>query len=185
MEYFDVLTEEGLPAGRKKERTQVHRDGDWHGASRVWLVRYRKGGHGAEVLLQRRSPEKDSYPGLWDVSAAGHVSAGGNYLETAVRETEEELGVCLEPSELTFLFSLKSETIWNFRGESFTDREFHQIFLARKDVEPEKLSLQKEEVAEVRWMDAEELYYALKEERIASCIHWEEYERLYPILCRE
>ena len=185
MEYFDVLTEEGKPAGIKKERRQVHRDGDWHGASRIWLVRYRKGRDAKrrpEVLLQRRSSLKDSYPGLWDVSAAGHVSAGGNYLETAVRETGEEIGVRLAPEELVYLFSLRSETIWSFRGENFTDREFHAVYLAEKDVDPEELILQKEEVAEVRWIDAGELYSALKEEQIASCIHMEEYEKLYPIL---
>ncbi len=187
MEYFDVLTEEGKPAGIIKERHLVHKDGDWHGASRVWLVRYRKGREEKrkpEVLLQRRSPLKDSYPGLWDVSAAGHVSAGGNYLETAVRETAEEIGVRLAPKELVYLFSLRSETIWCFQGDTFTDREFHTVYLAERNADPESLVLQAEEVAEVQWIDAGELYSALKEERIASCIHMEEYEKLYPILLK-
>lgn len=184
MEYFDTLTAEGRPDGRRKARQLVHKDGDWHGASRIWLVRRvadTDGKKRTEVLLQRRSEEKDSYPGLWDVSAAGHVAAGGNYLETAVRETAEELGISLEPDELTFLFSLKSESTWEYRGEIFTDREFHHVFMAEKDVDIEEVRLQKEEVAEVCWMDAEKLYDALKDKTLASCIHMEEYEKLFDI----
>ena len=186
MEYFDVLTPEGEPAGFKKERHQVHKDGDWHGASRIWLMRSKKLGDGTrkpQVLLQQRSPEKDSYPGMWDVSAAGHVSAGGNYLETAVRETEEEIGVKLEPKELAFLFSLRSETVWSYHGETYNDREFHWVYLVKKNVDPARLVLQKEEVAQVRWVDASELYRELREGKIVSCIHIEEFEKLYPILC--
>lgn len=184
MEYFDLLTEEGAPVGKKKERHEVHKDGDWHGASRVWLVRKATDDNGirqVEVLLQKRSEKKDSYPGLWDVSAAGHVSAGGNYLETAVRETEEELGIFLKPSELTFLFSLKSEHTWEHHGETFTDREIHHVFMAEKDMELSDCCLQKEEVAEVCWMDAEKLYEALKEGSLSTCIHREEYEKLIDI----
>lgn len=181
MEYFDVLTENGEHTGKRKERSLVHKDGDWHGASRIWIARRRKKGGGMEVLLQRRSEEKDSYPGLWDVSAAGHVSAGGNFLETAVRETEEELGITLDPSELIYLFSLKSESTWRYRGENFTDREIHHVFMTWKDVDICSLSLQKEEVAEVMWINTEKLYNQLKEESLPSCIHKSEYEKLFDI----
>ncbi|QNM06106.1 NUDIX hydrolase [Qiania dongpingensis] len=188
MEYFDVLTEDGKPTGEKKARQLVHRDGDWHGASRVWIVRRLPEGDGGErvqVLLQRRSEEKDSYPGLWDVAAAGHVSAGDGYLETAIRETKEEMGISLESGELQFLFCLKSESSWEYQGISHIDREFHYVFLAEKDAGISSFCLQKEEVAEVRWMDAKELYHRLKDGSIPSCIHWEEYEKLYAVLAEK
>ncbi len=183
-EYFDVLTETGEKTGRIKERGQVHRDGDWHRAARVWLVRLseKEGKICPQVLLQKRSRRKDSYPGLWDVSAAGHVSAGETVEEAALRETEEEIGVVLLPSELIPLFSMRSESRWESRGEWFLDREHHQVYMAVKDVEETALRLQEEETEAVRWIWAEELYGFLREGKLPSCIHWEEYERLYPLL---
>ena len=45
------------------------------------------------LYLQRRSKHKNSYPGLWDVSASGHVRAGEAREDAARRELYEELGV--------------------------------------------------------------------------------------------
>ncbi len=45
------------------------------------------------ILLQKRSHTKDLYPGLWDLSATGHVCAGETWDEAARRELEEELGI--------------------------------------------------------------------------------------------
>ena len=43
---------------------------------------------------------KDSFPGCYDISSAGHISAGDEPLETALRELEEELGIKAEPEQL-------------------------------------------------------------------------------------
>lgn len=45
------------------------------------------------LLLQRRSPHKDLFPGYYCASASGHVIAGDDYLATAQRELAEELGI--------------------------------------------------------------------------------------------
>lgn len=45
------------------------------------------------LYLQRRGQQKSSYPGLWDVSASGHVRAGEAREDAARRELYEELGV--------------------------------------------------------------------------------------------
>ena len=45
------------------------------------------------LYLQRRSKQKNAYPGLWDVSASGHVRAGEAREDAARRELYEELGV--------------------------------------------------------------------------------------------
>jgi isopentenyl-diphosphate delta-isomerase type 1 len=46
-----------------------------------------------EVLLQKRSRNKDTYPGYYTVSASGHVDKGETYLASARREITEELGI--------------------------------------------------------------------------------------------
>jgi isopentenyl-diphosphate delta-isomerase len=71
MERIDVLTPDGRPTGVTKGKSEVHRDGDWHRAAHVWIVT-----PSGRILLQRRSVRKENYPGFWDVSAAGHLSAG-------------------------------------------------------------------------------------------------------------
>ncbi|KAL0327689.1 UNVERIFIED_CONTAM: Nudix hydrolase 3, partial [Sesamum angustifolium] len=58
---------------------EVHRDGDYHRAVHVWIVVEST----QEVLLQRRSDCKDSWPGVWDISSAGHISAGDSSLVSA------------------------------------------------------------------------------------------------------
>lgn len=45
------------------------------------------------LLLQKRSARKDSFPGWWDISVGGHVDFGEMYAEAAAREIREELGI--------------------------------------------------------------------------------------------
>ncbi|MGX2040838.1 NUDIX hydrolase [Methylocaldum sp. MU1018] len=68
-----------------------------------------------EILLQKRSQNKDVNPGLWDTSAAGHVDWGESYDDCAVRELGEELGIA-HSSPLGFLFKLpaSAQTGWEF-----------------------------------------------------------------------
>ena len=70
----------------------VHEDGSLHPTVHTWIVRSNdKSGY--DLLLQKRSECKDSNPGCWDISSAGHVEAGHGYLESAIRELKEELGI--------------------------------------------------------------------------------------------
>ena len=97
-EYFDVLSPEGDLIGLKKLRSEVHRDGDWHRTIHCWV--YRKG----ELLLQLRGPNQEANPNKWDISCAGHISAGEDMWIGAIRELEEELGLkCIE-TEDSFAF---------------------------------------------------------------------------------
>ena len=89
-ECFALRREDGSLTGEIKPRALVHRDGDLHGASHVFLARLRGGR--AELLLQKRSAQKDSFPGLYDISAAGHLAPGEDFAAAARRELAEELG---------------------------------------------------------------------------------------------
>ncbi len=93
---MDVLTPEGEPTGTVKPRDEIHRDGTWHASVHIWIVDQEKD----EVLIQKRSDEKESYPGYYDVAAAGHVRAGETPVEAAIRETEEEIGLTLKEEQL-------------------------------------------------------------------------------------
>ena len=46
-----------------------------------------------QILIQKRSLEKDVYPGYYDPTTGGVVKAGESYEQNAIRELEEEIGV--------------------------------------------------------------------------------------------
>ncbi|EPS64241.1 hypothetical protein M569_10540 [Genlisea aurea] len=78
-EYLDVLTKTGEKTGISKPRGEIHRDGHYHRAVHVWIFSETT----KELLLQKRADCKDSWPGFWDISSAGHISAGESSLVTA------------------------------------------------------------------------------------------------------
>ena len=88
-ELFDVVDGQDRVTGQASRR-EVHARELWHRAVHVFVLN----GKG-EVFLHQRSLTKDSFPGLWTSSCAGHVAAGDEYDETALREMEEELGLRL------------------------------------------------------------------------------------------
>eukprot|EP00747_Dinoflagellata_sp_TGD_P182511 gnl/TRDRNA2_/TRDRNA2_36788_c0_seq1.p1 gnl/TRDRNA2_/TRDRNA2_36788_c0~~gnl/TRDRNA2_/TRDRNA2_36788_c0_seq1.p1 ORF type:complete len:189 (-),score=34.22 gnl/TRDRNA2_/TRDRNA2_36788_c0_seq1:17-583(-) len=95
--------------GERKARSEVHRDGDWHRSIHVWVVVPGTAGadtQEVELLMQKRAQTKDTHPGLWDVSVAGHIDAGDEPLATAVREAEEELGLRVAPEQLEHIFTV-------------------------------------------------------------------------------
>ena len=77
----------------------MHEDGSLHPTVHTWIVRSNNKS-GYDLLLQKRSACKDSNPGCWDISSAGHVGAGQGYLESAIRELKEELGIDAYPEQL-------------------------------------------------------------------------------------
>jgi isopentenyldiphosphate isomerase len=120
-ELLEVFGADGLPTGRAKSRAAVHRDGDWHQAFHCWIVRRAR----REVVLQRRSLSKDTYPGVWDAAAAGHWRYGETPAQAA-REIEEELGIHVPFAALTFRGREISDRIF---PNGLIDREFHQVYV--------------------------------------------------------
>lgn len=56
-----------------------------------------------ELLLQKRSLNKDFAPGRWDTSVGGHVGIGEELTLSVRREMEEELGIT--SCEIEYLYS--------------------------------------------------------------------------------
>ena len=151
MELIDVLLPDGTPAGIRKTKDEIHRDGDWHRSVHVWITT-----PGGLLLLQRRSLEKENHPGLWDISAAGHLSAGEDSIAAAVREVEEEIGLRIAPRELRFLATLRESFVLN--EGAYLDNEIHDVFVVTREVDPEALVLQPGEVDEVALADPSSLF---------------------------
>ena len=117
MEYVDVCDENGLPTGEIVERSTAHRTGVRHRTAHVWIYRETEGRY--QVLVQKRSDSKASFPGMYDTSCAGHVPAGEEPIDAAVRELSEELGIRLRPDQLEELGQFDSRDDLVFRGVPF------------------------------------------------------------------
>ena len=174
MEFLDVVDEHGNPTGQIIERERAHREGIRHRTSHVWLIRVENGR--PQVLLQLRSINKDSFPGCYDISSAGHIPAGCSFEESAIRELKEELGVAVGADELVICGDRFLSIDDSFHGKPFHDRQVSRIFYYLTDIDEKAFILQKEEVAGVIWMDFEECFSAVRENRIKHCIFPDELE---------
>ena len=59
---------------------------------------------------------KDSFPGRYDTSSAGHIQVGDEPLESAVRELSEELGIQANPDDLHFAGTFPIQYEKEFHG---------------------------------------------------------------------
>jgi isopentenyldiphosphate isomerase len=87
-ELFPLVDEQGKMIGSARRS-------DVHGNPRLLhpvvhcLVTSDRG----ELLLQRRSLDKDIQPGRWDTSVGGHVVFGETVEQALLREMQEEIGI--------------------------------------------------------------------------------------------
>lgn len=182
MELLDIRREDGSLTGEVRERTIVHENGDLHGTSHVWIVRRKENG-GWDILMQKRSWNKDSFPGCYDISSAGHIPSGSDYLTSAIRELEEELGICAAEEDLQFAFMHLGHMEGNFYGKLFRNAEISAVYVYDKEVDIEKLRLQQEEVESVCWMEYETALAEIREETKREvcekyCVFLDEFEQL-------
>ena len=154
-EYLDICEENGVPTGEIMTREQAHREGILHRTAHVWIVRREKGS--VQVLLQKRSMNKDSFPGRYDTSSAGHIPAGCGPLESALRELEEELGIVALPEQLHHAGRFRIRYEETFHDNLFRDNEVTEVYVYGEPVDASALTLQESEVEDVRWFDLGEV----------------------------
>lgn len=150
-ELFDIVNENGIPTGEIVERSVAHKNDVRHRTAHVWVVRKSDGK--IQVLLQKRAAGKESFPGCYDTSSAGHIHAGDEPLESALRELEEELGIKAEASDLSFAGIFHSHYEKVFNEKPFRDNEVTFVYVYDKPVNADALTLQSDEVESVRWFD--------------------------------
>ena len=176
MEIIDIVDENGIPTGETIERSIAHRTGVRHRTTHIWIMR--KQGETIQILLQKRSKNKDSFPGCYDISSAGHIPAGDDFGESGLRELEEELGLRIDEKELIECGLHRVFTESEFHGIPYVDNQISKVFLLWKDIEVEELSLQTEEIESAMWMDFDKCKEAVRNQSIPTCINISELELL-------
>lgn len=143
MEYVDVLDAHGNKTGIVKERTLAKKAKDYTLGVHVWIINSEN-----QVLLQKRSLQKHSFASMWD-STGGRARARESSVEAMKRELKEELGVDINSQEFQFLF--------RFPAQQNSKPMFLDVYLLKKDIALEQLTLQQEEVEAVCYISIPEL----------------------------
>ena len=145
VEYRDLYDENRNPVNKR-----VIRDGKVpKGLKYVTVIVFIYNKYTKEWLMQKRSKDKG---GKW-ATTSGHPISGQTSIEGMVTEIKEELGLTVKEEELNFITTVN-------RKEKFAD-----IYYLEKDVDLNKLNIQKEELDDIKWMtqkEIEELYKAGK-----------------------
>ncbi|MGI6255074.1 MAG: NUDIX hydrolase [Acutalibacter sp.] len=93
-----------------------------------------------QILLTRRSPEKEKHPGCWEITG-GCAKAGEDSLTAACRELGEETGIQVQPQELTLLWT-------DCLSTAFLD-----IYAVERDMPLDQVVFQPGETDAAQWMD--------------------------------
>lgn len=179
-ELFDITDENGFVTGQTVTRSEAHDKGIMHRTAHIWIVRKKEDSY--QVLLQKRSAEKESFPSMYDTSSAGHIQAGDEPLESAQRELFEELGIRANEGDLTYAGKFHIKYAMGFHGKMFRDNEVAFVYIYEKPVDETKLVLQTEEVEEVRWFDIEEVIEGCKHRDGTFCVPTEGLETVMKYL---
>lgn len=175
MEMLDILNSDGTLAGYTASKKEAHEKGLWHRAAHIWFVSSKDG-----ILLQKRADHIESHPGKYDISAAGHLTAGDSFIQGALREVEEELGIKIEEKDLIKIGELHNESTQH--NGKYTNKEYNDIYVVRKDIPVEDFVIDPNEVSLVRYLPIEEFKKWVDEEREDWVKHSKEYNILLDYL---
>ena len=102
---LDVVDEADIVVGQAS-RADIHKQGLLHREVHVWFTTPDR-----QLIFQKRTPKKDTFPGLLDATVGGHVELGQSYEEAALREIEEESGLKVATADLYFLGKYRGRAI--------------------------------------------------------------------------
>lgn len=139
-ELWDVYSYDRGLTGRVTHRGDGLRPGEYHLVVHICVFDSR-----GRLLIQRRSDEKRSWGGLWDLSAGDCALAGESSHEAAARELHEELGLTADFTGVRPVLTINFET------------GFDDIYEIERELEPSELHFQAEEVTGASWATLDEV----------------------------
>ncbi len=160
-ELIDVLDENGVKTGKVLDRGAIHKNGLWHRAIAVAIINGKQ-----EILLQQRAENKEKNAGMWDISVAGHISAGQNSKDAALREISEEIGIEISKNELEYIFSYRMN---QKVSDEFIENQFYDFYIIKNDnIKIENIKIQESELQDIKFVDLSTLNKMLDEHIIVD-----------------
>ena len=173
MELIDVLDEFGNPTGQVESKEEIYKKGLWHRSCHIWIENDNN-----ELLVQKRNPNKKTFPNLWAISVAGHVDSGETSMDAAIRELKEEVNLDVNKEELQYLFTIK-----RVQPNGDTElRVFDDVYLLHRNIDVEKTKLQVEELTDIKYVYYQYLENIFKEGDKDYVPYTEEHEKLFAFL---
>jgi len=140
MELWDVYNKDRVKTDDTMVRGDEFKEGHFHLVVHACIFNNK-----GEMLIQQRQPFKKGWPNMWDISAGGSATKGDTSQIAMERELFEELGVHID------LQNTRPHLTINF------DHGFDDVFLIEEEFELSKLTLQQEEVQQVKWASMKEI----------------------------
>ena len=150
-EYWDIYDKNRVFQNRTIRRGDAFKEGEYYVCCEVWIQNSKR-----ELLITQRHPDKKA-GGLWEFVGGG-VLAGETTAQAGVREVKEEIGVSLEQSELSLLHVYKNKNY------------FMDIYLVKKDVNIQDITLDENETVSVKWVSTEELQVLIDTQKVVRSV---------------
>ncbi|MDD7363089.1 MAG: NUDIX domain-containing protein [Peptoniphilus sp.] len=157
-ELWDLYDKDNEPTGEVLYRGERIPKGSYHRVVEAW-VRTPDG----RYILQQRSAKKKNYPGFWSCTACGSVLSGEEPEHAMIREMYEEMGICLEASDLYL-----ERIITEFPAHYY-------IYRIEKDVSEDDIVLDPEEVEDFVFLDRDELEYWMAEKHMTKLSYYHDF----------
>lgn len=151
MEFIDIYNRDRILTGKTVVRGSTLAEGEYHLV--VHLCIFNSSG---EMLIQQRQSFKSVWPNMWDITAGGCAIAGDTSLKAMAREAFEELGYKLSLPNLRPTLTINFET------------GFDDFYIIEDDVALNALTLQQEEVQQVKWATKDEIIEMIDNEQFIS-----------------
>nr|WP_205603805.1 NUDIX domain-containing protein [Bacillus mesophilus] len=147
VELWDVYDINRTQTDRTWVRGKQLESGDFHLVIHVCIFN-----SNGEMLIQQRQSFKEGWPNLWDLTVGGSAIAGETSQTAAQRELHEEIGLKVDFQHI------RPHLTINF------ENGFDDIYLIQEDVQLHMLTLQYEEVQDVKWASKDEILTMIKNE---------------------
>jgi isopentenyldiphosphate isomerase len=172
MEYIDIYNEDGIKTGEQILKSIAHQNGIIHKTVHVWILNENN-----EILMQKRSSNRDYFPNVWDPTHGGHIQSGESSLAAVIREINEELGISINNNDVEFMFCWHQKLEYN----SIINDSFMDVYLVKKSFDLNYIKIQEEELSEVKLVTIKELEEIInKKENLFP--HYDEYKEMLEIL---
>lgn len=152
MERNDLFDENRRPLGRSCLRGEPIPPGEYILVVCCWVTDGKD-----KLLLTKRSPEKDFYPGFWE-NSGGRAQSGETSLQAVAREVREETGISAQEKDFIFLDSGKST-------DTFVD-----FYMLVHPAPLEQIRLQKGETCDKKWATFQEVHAMIDRGEMAAPI---------------
>lgn len=147
-EYWDIYTVDGTKTNRQVKRGDAMKKGEYHLVTHSLIINQKH-----ELLIQKRTLNKESYPEYWDFGVGGSAVVGENSKMCAHRELKEEVNIDYD-------FTNSEPLLRTYGIHSLID-----FYVVPYDGNVENLQLQQEEVSAVAWASVEEIDEMMKDKK--------------------